>query len=191
MGEYIRRVEGGREGMGDFPDITVLQSGGAGEARGEGGGLAVNFRAKWSVPRKVLVFGLFQASQSGVVSGRKLSRQSTKVFCTLPQGVGAEVKVFCTLPQGVGTEYKSVLYSAARGRDRGKSVLYSAARGRDRGKSVLYSAAKGRDGGVGVALRADRPVTPDVGDDEDDVRFFGGEHLPAGLSWCSPAPKAH
>ena len=92
--------------MGDFPDITVSQSGGAGEARGEGGGLAVNFRVKWSVPRKVLVFGLFQASQSGVVSGRKLSRQSTKVFCTLPQGVGAEVKVFCTLPQGVGTEVK-------------------------------------------------------------------------------------
>ena len=104
----------------------------AGEARGEGGGLAANFRVKWSVPRKVLVFGLFQASQSGVVSGRKLSRQSTKVFCTLPQGVGAEVKVFCTLPQGVGTEYKSVLYSAAKGRDRGKSVLDSAARQRDR-----------------------------------------------------------
>jgi len=92
--------------MGDFPDITVSQSGGAGEARGEGGGLAVNFRVKWSVPRKVLVFGLFQASQSGVVSGRKLSRLSTKVFCTEPRGVGAEVKVFCTLPQGVGTEVK-------------------------------------------------------------------------------------
>jgi hypothetical protein len=60
----------------------------------------------------------FSGSQSGVVSGRKLSRLSTKVFCTEPRGVGAEVKVFCTLPQRVGTEYKSVLYSAAKGRDR-------------------------------------------------------------------------
>jgi hypothetical protein len=120
-------------GDGRVPGYHGVAVGGAGEARGEGGGLAANFRVKWSVPRKVLGFGLFQASQSGVVSGRKLSRQSTKVFCTLPQGVGAEVKVFCTLPQGVGTEYKSVLYSAAKGRDRGKSVLYSAARPRDGG----------------------------------------------------------
>ena len=48
----------------------------------------------------------FSGSQSGVVSGRKLSRLSTKVFCTEPRGVGAEVKVFCTLPQGGGTEVK-------------------------------------------------------------------------------------